>query len=147
VICAVVLATLRAGCTQSSNQTRSGGIAVTDDAGRNVTIAQTPNRIVSLAPSITEDLFALGVGNKVVGVDSYSDYPPAALNITEVGGFSTPSVEKIVGKPDVVFASNESTSVIPTLAADEIPTVVLNPTSLTGILNNLALTGNVTGST
>ncbi len=146
MICAVVLATLGAGCTQSSNQ--SGGIAVTDDAGRNVTIAQTPNRIVSLAPSITEDLFALGLGNKVVGVDSYSDYPPAALNITTVGGFSTPSVEKIVSvKPDMVFASNLSASVIPTLAADGIPTVVLNPTSLNGILNDLSLIGTVTGST
>jgi len=150
VICAVLLATLGAGCTQlSSNQTtQSGGITVTDDAGRTVTIAQTPNRIVSLAPSITEDLFALGLGDKVVGVDSYSDYPPAALNITQVGGFSTPSVEKIVSlKPDIVFAGNLSASVIPTLAADGISTVVLNPTSLTGILNNLALIGNVTGST
>lgn len=150
VFCAVLLATLGAGCTQlSSNQTtQSGGITVTDDAGRTVTITQTPNRIVSLAPSITEDLFALGLGNKVVGVDSYSNYPPAALNITQVGGFSTPSVEKIVSlNPDIVFASNLSASVIPTLAADGISTVVLNPTSLTGILNNLALIGNVTNST
>ncbi len=149
VICAVLLATLGAGCTQSSNQTTpSGGITVTDDAGRNVTIAQTPHRIISLAPSITEDLFALGLGNKVVGVDSYSDYPQAALNITKVGGFSTPSVEKIISvNPDIVFASNLSASVIPTLAADGIPTVVLNPTSLTGILNDLSLIGNVTSST
>ncbi|MGZ4892238.1 MAG: ABC transporter substrate-binding protein, partial [Halobacteriota archaeon] len=69
VICAILLATLGAGCTQlSSNQTtQSGGITVTDDAGRTVTIAQTPHRIISLAPSITEDLFALGLGGKVVG--------------------------------------------------------------------------------
>jgi len=151
VIAAVLLATLGAGCTQlSSNQTTQlGGITVTDDAGRTVTVAQTPNRIVSLAPSITEDLFALGLGDKVVGDTSYDNYPPAAVNITKVGGFSTPNIEKIVSlSPDIVFASNlENNTVLSALSGYGIPTVVINPTSLTGILNDLSLIGKVTGST
>ena len=151
VIAIVFLATLGAGCTQlSSNQTtQSGGITVTDDAGRTVTVAQTPNRIVSLAPSITEDLFALGLGDKVVGDTSYDNYPPAAVNITKVGGFSTPNIEKIVSlSPDIVFASNlENNTVLSALSGYGIPTVVINPTSLTGILNDLSLIGKVTGST
>jgi iron complex transport system substrate-binding protein len=150
VICAILLATLGAGCTQlSSNQTtQSGGITVTDDAGRTVTIAQTPHRIISLAPSITEDLFALGLGGKVVGDTTYDNYPPAAVNITKVGGFSSPSIEKIVSlNPDVVFASSlENNTLLSTLSGYGIPTVVLNPTSLTGILNDLSLIGKVSGS-
>ena len=151
MICAAVLATLGAGCTQlSSNQTtQSGGITVTDDAGRTVTVAQTPHRIISLAPSITEDLFALGLGGKVVGDTTYDNYPPAAVNITKVGGFSSPSIEKIVSlNPDIVFASSlENNTLLSTLSGYGIPTVVLNPTSLTGILNDLSLIGKVTGST
>ena len=151
VICALLLATLGAGCTQlSSNQTtQSGGITVTDDAGRTVTVAQTPHRIISLAPSITEDLFALGLGGKVVGDTTYDNYPPAAVNITKVGGFSSPSIEKIVSlSPDIVFASSlENNTLLSTLSGYGIPTVVINPTSLTGILNDLSLIGKVTGST
>ena len=151
VICAILLPTLGAGCTQlSSNQTtQSGGITVTDDAGRTVTVAQTPHRIISLAPSITEDLFALGLGGKVVGDTTYDNYPPAAVNITKVGGFSSPSIEKIVSlNPDIVFASSlENNTLLSTLSGYGIPTVVINPTSLTGILNDLSLIGKVTGST
>lgn len=150
VICALLLATLGAGCTQlSSNQTtQSGGITVTDDAGRTVTVAQTPHRIISLAPSITEDLFALGLGGKVVGDTTYDNYPPAAVNITKVGGFSSPSIEKIVSlNPDIVFASSlENNTLLSTLSGYGIPTVVINPTSLTGILNDLSLIGKVSGS-
>ncbi|MEI7827349.1 MAG: ABC transporter substrate-binding protein, partial [Euryarchaeota archaeon] len=151
VIVAVLLATLGAGCTQlSSNKTtESGGITVTDDAGRTVTIAQTPNRIVSLAPSITEDLYALGLGDKVVGTTTYCNYPPAANNTTKVGGFGTPNIEKIVSvNPDIVFVSSENTdTVIEALEGYAIKTVVIAPSSLTGVLNDLSLIGKVTGTT
>jgi iron complex transport system substrate-binding protein len=151
VICIILLATLGVGCTQlSSNQTtQSGGITVTDDAGRTVTIAQTPNRIVSLAPSITEDLYALGLGDKVVGTTTYCNYPPAANNTTKVGGFSTPNMEKIVSlKPDIVFVgglNNETT--ISALDSYGIPAVVIDPKTLTDILDDLSLIGKITGTT
>jgi iron complex transport system substrate-binding protein len=62
-------------------------------------------RIVSLAPSVTETVFALGLGDQLVGVSSYCDYPPAAQRIDRVGTFLTPNIEAIVAKrPDVVIA-------------------------------------------
>ena len=63
-----------------------------------------PQRIISLAPSITEILFALGVGDRVVGVSSYCDYPPEATRIERIGTFLQPNVERILTKhPDLVI--------------------------------------------
>ena len=59
-------------------------VTITDDAGRTVKIAKRPMRIVSLAPSITEILFALGLGDRVVGVTSYCNYPPEAVSYTHL---------------------------------------------------------------
>jgi iron complex transport system substrate-binding protein len=66
--------------------------------------AASPERIVSLAPSVTEILFALGVGDRVVGVSTYCDYPPAAAQIDRIGTFVSPNVELILSKrPDLVI--------------------------------------------
>jgi iron complex transport system substrate-binding protein len=65
-----------------------------------------PRRIVSLAPAITEILFALGLGERVVGVTAFCDYPEAATRVPKVGGYTTPSIEAIVGlHPDLVVMS------------------------------------------
>lgn len=61
-------------------------------------------RIISLAPSVTETLFALGAGDEVVGVSTYCDYPPEVTKITRVGSFLTPNIEQIIAlKPDVII--------------------------------------------
>jgi iron complex transport system substrate-binding protein len=66
--------------------------------------AQSPQHIISLAPSVTEILFALGVGDRVVGVSTYCDYPPEARTIDRIGTFLQPSVERILAKrPDLVI--------------------------------------------
>jgi iron complex transport system substrate-binding protein len=63
-----------------------------------------PGRIVSLAPSVTETLFALGVGSRVVAVSDYCDYPPEARRLPKIGSFLDPSIEAIVAqRPDVVI--------------------------------------------
>ena len=81
-------------------------ISFTDDLGRTVTLADYPERIVSLTPATTEILFALGVGDKVVGIDSSSDYPEEAASLEVVGDYSGPNMEAIVAaEPDLVFAS------------------------------------------
>jgi len=68
--------------------------------------AGDPQRIVSMAPSLTEILFALGVGDRVVGVTTYCDYPPEARERPKIGGFANPSVEAIVAlEPDLVLVS------------------------------------------
>jgi ABC-type Fe3+-hydroxamate transport system substrate-binding protein len=69
---------------QPINWTVVSTLTFTDALGNNVTITKKPERIVSLAPSNTEILFALGLGDRVVGVTSYADYPPEALNKTKI---------------------------------------------------------------
>lgn len=79
-------------------------VSVVDDKNNIVSLAQPAQRIISLAPHITESLFAAGAGNKVVGVVAYSDYPAAAKKITRIGGYPTADLEKIISlKPDLVI--------------------------------------------
>jgi iron complex transport system substrate-binding protein len=75
------------------------------------TTAPAARRVVSLAPSTTEILFALGAGDRVVGVDQYSDWPPEAAKVARVGSDLQPSVERILAlKPDVVFIATSANS-------------------------------------
>lgn len=67
-------------------------------------VATTPQRIISLAPSITEILFAVGAGDRVVGVSTYCDYPPEVARIDRIGTFLQPNVERILAKrPDLII--------------------------------------------
>ena len=91
VVVAVVVLTLLAGCAAG---------------GEDESVGTTPQRIVSMAPSLTEILFALGVGDRVVGVTTYCDYPPEAAERAKIGGFVNPSVEAILAlEPDLVVVS------------------------------------------
>tara|TARA_B100000686_G_scaffold273213_1_gene290756 strand:+ start:1040 stop:1945 length:906 start_codon:yes stop_codon:yes gene_type:complete len=79
---------------------------VVDDLGATVSIAKAPTRIVSLAPSNTELLYALGLGDRIVGVSEYCNYPPAVKEIAKVSGYTTLSVEDVVAvEPDLVVAA------------------------------------------
>ena len=81
---------------------------LTDHIGRRVEVPDQPRRIVSLAPSLTETLFALGLGNRVVGVTDFCDFPSEATSKPKVGGVINPSVEMVVSlKPDLVLISRE----------------------------------------
>jgi iron complex transport system substrate-binding protein len=80
-------------------------LEVTDEVGRRVSIPQPVRRIVSLAPNLTEIVYALGAEERLVGVTDYCDYPPAARQKPKVGGAVNPSLEQIVAlKPDLVLA-------------------------------------------
>ena len=61
-------------------------LQIEDGLGRTITIGRTPQRIISLAPSNTEYLFAVGAGDQLIGRDTFSDYPEAAIAITDIGG-------------------------------------------------------------
>ncbi len=81
-------------------------LTVTDDASRTVTIPRRPERIVSLAPANTEIVFALGAGDRVVGVTSVDDYPSQVSDIAKVGDFAGPNVEAVAAAdPDLVLAT------------------------------------------
>ncbi|MDH5600436.1 MAG: cobalamin-binding protein [Gammaproteobacteria bacterium] len=84
-------------------------VKVVDDLGETVILTQPAQRIVSLAPHITETLFSAGAGDKIVGAVSYSDYPEAAKAIPRVGGYPSLDLERIVSlKPDLVIAWTEN---------------------------------------
>ena len=70
-------------------------IVMSDDLGTPFTLAEAPRRIVSLAPNITEILFALGLGDQIVGVTRYCDYPAPALQKEKIGGMVDPNLERI----------------------------------------------------
>jgi len=95
-----------------------------------------PQRIVSMSPGHTEILFALGAGDRVVGVTSYSDYPEEAKYKPSIGGYHAPDVEKIVAlTPDIVFAMGEiQAKYIRVLEQSGIPVVSVEPRTLPEIL-------------
>ncbi len=79
---------------------------VVDDFGTELHFEETPERIISLAPSITELLFALELGDRMVGVTNFCDYPPEALEVDTIGSITEPNIEAIVEKdPDLVVAT------------------------------------------
>ena len=84
-------------------------LQITDERGVSVTFAQTPQRIVSLLPSLTESVCALGQCQRLVGVDRYSNYPASVRSLPVVGGGLDPNIEGIVAlKPDVVLLATSS---------------------------------------
>lgn len=86
----------------------AGTISVVDDIGRTVSLEQPATRIVSLAPHITENLFAAGIGHRVIGVVNYSDYPAEARRIPAVGGYDNFDIETILAlQPDLIVAWKE----------------------------------------
>ena len=88
-----------------SGSSVSGAITVVDDAGQQLTLSQPAQRIVSLAPNITELVFAAGAGDRLVGVSEYSDYPDAARSIRRIGGGAGIDLEAVVAlAPDLVIA-------------------------------------------
>lgn len=82
---------------------------VTDEAGRTITISDTVTRFVSLAPNITEIVYAIGAGDGLVGRTTYCNYPAEAQRVEEVGDTLKPSIERIIAlRPEVVFVSTAS---------------------------------------
>ena len=121
-------------------------LVITDDAGRQVTIERSPTRIVSIAPSNTELLFALGLDDRIVGVDSYSTYPPEAEHKPQVGSYLEPDLERVVAaEPDLILATEAHVgTVLPELDSLELPTVVIEPTDLDEVFSGMLLVGTIT---
>jgi iron complex transport system substrate-binding protein len=102
---ALVTALLLAACTRT--HAPPGPRVVRDGMGREVALPAKVTRVVSLAPSSTEILYAVGAGPLMVGVDRYSDYPPEVAKLEKVGADIDPSLERVVAlRPDVVFTAN-----------------------------------------
>jgi len=124
-----------------------------DDHGYKTSLTAYPEKIVSLAPSCTEILFAIDAGDKVVAVTDYDNYPYdfaawiAAGNMTSVGDFTNPNLEVITTlDPDLILASGGvQEESVGTLRELGYKILVLDPTSIDGVLKNIELVGNATG--
>jgi iron complex transport system substrate-binding protein len=119
---------------------------VVDDLGRLVAINGTPERIISLAPSNTEILFALGLGDKVVGVTMYCDYPPEAQDKEKVGDYYGPDIEKIIAlEPDLILATDfHRFDLIPALAEQGFTVFAVAPQTLDDVLESIQKIGQIT---
>ncbi|MBI4853692.1 MAG: cobalamin-binding protein [Acidobacteria bacterium] len=127
---------------------KNNGQIVIDEIGREVKINTEPKRIVSLAPSITEILFALGLGERVVGVTSYCNYPSQAAKIAQVSDTLHPNLEMIISlKPDLVLISTASQleQFMAKLSEVGIAVFVIKSQSVEGVLNSIELVGQITG--
>ncbi|MGD0405406.1 MAG: cobalamin-binding protein [Candidatus Bathyarchaeia archaeon] len=137
-----------------TNQTAAqNNITLVDDEGYVTNLTAVPQRIISLAPSNTQIVFAIGAGNKVVGVTDYDHYPYnftawiAAGNMTSVGGFSTPNKETIASlHPDLILATSINDPDVVTLRNLGYKVLVLNPNNVTGVLQDISLVGRATGA-
>src|SRR5438067_4984312 len=98
-----LVALAAAACARGERAPAAAGVVVTDDAGRRVALAAPARRVVSLLPSFTELLFAIGAGDRLVGRTTWCDYPPEALRVPSVGDGMPPNVEAVAARrPDLV---------------------------------------------
>ena len=137
-----------AACAPAVPANDAAGLTLTDGLGRTVTLASPAQRVVSLAPSNTEILFALGAGDKVVGRDEVSDYPEEVKSLPTVGGWSGFSSEAIVAlKPDLVLASEINTPELVSELEDLGLTVYYlpNPKTLEDLYVNIETVATLTG--
>ena len=124
-------------------------IAVKDDAGQVVRLAQPARRIVSLSPHITENLFAIGAGERVVGTVEFSNYPEAAKRIPLVGGYEKLDLEAVAAlRPDLVLAweSGNIASHVTKLKGIGLPVVVTEARHIEDVPADLERLGALTGA-
>src|SRR5262245_52237229 len=146
---AIVLCVL-ASCTHRSPGTSvSKGRDFTDGIGRKVSVIVPPQRLISLAPNLTEILFALGLDDRISGVTSYCDFPEAAKSKEKVGDTLRPNLERIIAlKPDLVLITTSSQLESITREFDRlsIPVFVTNPRNVRDIPSSIRILGEVTGT-
>jgi iron complex transport system substrate-binding protein len=122
---------------------------VVDDTGATVRLAQPAKRIVSLAPHITETLFAAGAGERIVGTVDYSDYPEAAKKLPRVGGYSSFDLEAVVAlKPDLIvsFHSGNAPAHIEKLRGLGFPIYISQPNRIADVASEIERLGVLAGT-
>jgi iron complex transport system substrate-binding protein len=136
---------------QMDTSTDFQGGDLVDDLGYSLTLTEPPERIVSLAPSNTEILFAVGAGDKVVGVTDFCNYPYnfaawiEAGNMTSIGNYYGPSTEPIVAlDPDLVLATTGSQEAADNLRELGYNVLIIEPRNLTFVLRDILLVGRAT---
>jgi iron complex transport system substrate-binding protein len=121
---------------------------LTDEIGRKVKISNAPKKIISLAPNITEILFALELDEEILAVTDFCDYPNAALTKPKIGGFVNPSIEMIISlNPDLVIATRDGNrrETIQRLNDLGLSVYVINPKGFDGVMKTIQNIGEVVG--
>jgi iron complex transport system substrate-binding protein len=117
-----------------------------DFAGRRVTLPSEPQRVISLAPAITELVFALGRHDVLKGVTQFSDFPPEARELPLVGSYHRPDIERIVAlRPDLVLAIRDGNPIqaVTRIEAMGIPVFAVDPRSLAEIMQTITVLGEI----
>lgn len=125
----------------------AAAFAVIDQTGRRIVLPAPPVRIVSLVPSVTETMFAIGAQDRLVGVTDFCDYPAEARRKPSVGGMISPSLEDIVAlEPDLVVATTAGNrhETFDQLARLKIPVYLVNPTTVSDVLDLVVRLGRLT---
>lgn len=163
VLIAVVL--VGAACTDGSDARQGSSappgpsvsgtsfpISLVDDDGVEITIAAEPQRIVTFAPSMTEIVYALGLGDRLVGVSGpFDDFPPEATTVEQVGGSGDfgvdPNVERVVAlEPDLFLTISGGDAWKAELRDLGVPVVTLNATDFADLLEDIETVGTLTGA-
>ena len=144
---AILFVTLLAAAAGSVCAAGGYPVSIVDDTGAAVEIPREPVRIVSLAPSNTEILFALGLGDRVVGVTSACDYPETAKKVDKVGDYNI-NIEAVVAKrPDLVVAvADLQMPVIQKLRELKLRVVAVNPRTLEEVFHAIGVIGDACGA-
>jgi iron complex transport system substrate-binding protein len=151
VLLILVLACLQ-GCTSRQNSiTQEVPVRrqITDDSGKTVSLPVQVTRVVSLAPNLTEIVFAVGGGDRLVGRTSYCDFPAEAKAVAEVGDTQHPSLERIIAlKPQVVLVSTASQleGFTRQLQEHDIAVFVTDPQDLDGVFRSIDQIGDILGA-
>ncbi|HEY3314691.1 MAG TPA: cobalamin-binding protein [Bacillota bacterium] len=143
-----ILSTLLAMTGGACSLVAPKATAVADDAGRQVELKGRPERIISMAPSNAEILFALGLGDRVVGVSNYDNYPAEAGKREKVGDALSPNFEKMVAlQPDLVLAVGTAQSeIVKKLEGYKINVFILNANKVKDAMADIRLVGRITGT-
>ncbi len=138
------------GCAHNKSQTETSKQIreITDDAGRRVVVPLRIDRVISLAPNLTEIVYAVGAGNRLVGDTSYCDFPEAAKTVERVGDTLHPSLERIIAlRPQLVLVSTASQLEVFThqLEHQDIAVFVTDPHDLEGVFRSINQLGAILG--
>jgi iron complex transport system substrate-binding protein len=148
LVVALLLVTGFACSRTQQPETAAATQRITDDAGRNITLPARIDRVITLAPNLTEIVFAIGAGDRLVGDTSFCDYPPEAKNVAKVGDTLHPSLERVIAlKPQLVIVSTASQLEVFTqqLQNQNIAVFVTDPHDLEGVFRTIEQIARIMG--
>jgi len=144
----VILSLWNCSCSKRESGQNKQQVEIVDDMGRKITFDKSPTRIISLAPSVTEMLFAIGAGDHIVGVTNYCDYPQEVKFKTRIGGMTNPNYEKIIElNPDLIIMTVEGNTKEDFNKLEQLgmKIFVMNPRNFNGISSSILDIGKITG--